>query len=109
MGSHRLRCFRGGFIRSNGLPVGGDAMTDKPVNPCRHCGKPQRAKGLCLTCYQRNRRRALGVKPTKKVGGELVKALVPSTTARKIEHMATLRGCSVAEVVRSSLIKAFGL
>jgi hypothetical protein len=76
---------------------------------CRQCGKPQRAKGLCGTCYRRQKRRAAGVKPLKKVGGELVKALVPATTARKIEHAAILRGCSVAEVVRSSLVKAFGL
>ena len=83
-------------------------MTSLPVNPCRNCGKPQRAKGLCGTCYQRNRRRGQGVQPLKVVGGEIVKARIPTMTARRIEHAADLRGVSVSEVIRQALLKAFG-
>lgn len=87
-------------------------MTEKPSNPCRNCGKPQRAKGLCATCYQRKRRRGLGVKAIKKVspqGSEMVRAVVPVGTAKKIAHTASLRGCGVSEVVRDILVRAFGL
>ncbi len=48
------------------------------------------------------------MQPLKVVGGEIVKARIPTMTARRIEHAADLRGVSVSEVIRQALLKAFG-
>lgn len=75
---------------------------------CRICHKPERARGLCATCYQRERRRGLGVKPLRRLGGEMLQVMVPKQTAAKVAHAAELRGVSISQVIRETLLKVFG-
>lgn len=75
---------------------------------CRICQKPERARGLCATCYQRKRRRGLGMKPMKTIGGKVLQVMLPKGTSQKVAHAAELRGVSVSQVVRETLLKVFG-
>jgi hypothetical protein len=73
------------------------------------CGKEASAKGLCATCYQRQRRRKQGIKPAKNLN---VKATVvvrlPKLTLAKVRHAAELRGITVSDIVRAAIVKLYG-
>lgn len=73
------------------------------------CGNIARAKGLCQTCYQRQRRRRLGIKPAK--GLNVTETLVvrfPKSTLAKVKHAAELRGVTLSEIIRAALVKLYG-
>jgi len=81
---------------------------------CSNCKAPSviAAKGLCGTCYQRQRRRAMGMKPKrtplKGIARKLVSCALPLSTYNRVSHAASLRGLTVSEVIREALIKRFG-
>jgi hypothetical protein len=73
------------------------------------CGKEASAKGLCATCYQRQRRRKQGTKPQMTLNGcEPVTVKLKKVTLAKIRHAASLRGISVSEIIRAHLVKLYG-
>lgn len=72
------------------------------------CGNIARAKGLCQTCYQRQRRRGLGAKPQKIIQGDTIALRVPRRTLAKVRHDAELRGVTAADIIRAHLVKLYG-
>lgn len=75
------------------------------------CGHQKRAvaKGLCATCYQRQRRRGLGVQPAKLLPGHVeLHSKVPKATLKAIKAAAKSRGVTASDVVRATLLEAFG-
>lgn len=77
------------------------------VNPCRNCNKPQRAKGLCGTCYIRERRRKQGVRPAIKLENYThLNVKVPTPTVERLRVCAQQQNVSLAAYVRGILVAA---
>lgn len=70
------------------------------------CGKVARAAGKCGTCYQRERRRLLGQRPSRRmVDAETLQVVVPGQLADKIYFLSRKKSVSVSEVLRQLLTK----
>lgn len=48
------------------------------------------------------------MKPMKTIGGKVLQVMLPKGTSQKVAHAAELRGISVSQVVRETLLKVFG-
>lgn len=65
------------------------------------CGRKARAKGLCGTCYQRQRRRDLGVKPAIELGNTMaMTVLLPARIYMHLELMADRKHTTKAHIIR---------
>jgi hypothetical protein len=65
------------------------------------CGRPVIARGLCPTCYQRERRREQGARPALVLGdSELLRVKVPGELLEKVRRAADAAGLSIAAWVR---------
>ena len=76
---------------------------------CRVCGKKARAKGLCPTCYQRQRRREMGVKEAVDVGDAMaITVLLPAYIHMDLELKANRQNTTKSAIVRELLGACLG-
>ena len=78
---------------------------------CRVCdATPTVAKNLCATCYQRQRRRAMGARERKALDdSRCLQVVVSGELADRVEKAAHKSKQTVSEIIREILSHSFRL